>query len=133
MRVRNARWHPFDDGGTGDFDVQEIADHLGLTNVAKNLLELMLEKLELTFWFHKDTENKEELLSIEVSAFWFDRHIGDADLLRIFDDVFDEIGGWEPDEEIAVLQELKAKIEDAIKAREEQKKREEQEEKAIEK
>lgn len=122
MRTRNARWHPFEGGGSGDFDIQEIAERLGINKVRAELLAFMLEKFQLTFWFHDDEGADEDESgknpSLEVSAFWFDRHIGDADLLPLLEDILkddDNQIGWE--EEITVLEKLKAEIELAIELR----------------
>jgi hypothetical protein len=111
---------PFDslevvDDSLNDFDVDEIAEWLGLNRTQRALLVYLLHDIDLQIWFED-----EEPASISLNLFFQNSFVSKIDLFDMLETTFDEDNDNEIGitEEIAVLERLRDLVNAAIARKE---------------
>lgn len=110
-------FYPFEAATSeADFDLDEVGRLLELSVVQTELLRQFLRRISVVIWFTKSGDASDVFLELE--AFWDDNHISGVALDLLLDLTFAERNQIGDKEEIAVLKQLRDKIDAAISIRE---------------
>jgi hypothetical protein len=119
--IVNGRFYPFEAvvSSKSDFDMDELAKALELSSLQKQLLWEFLCRMEIQIWF-VDDENEPKNPRFELLVFWEPCDMGvvaEIDLDRLLETTFERCNQIGDENEIAALENLRRKIDEAIELR----------------